>query len=116
MDGVYVCGLAHSPKPINEIIVQAQAASAKAAIPLVKGYVTVDPIVSNIDKDICIGCRLCTILCPYQAIQMVKDENNRPKARITSYNVCYTKLLRLCGLPSKAVKAQQMDNCALEAA
>jgi heterodisulfide reductase subunit A len=50
VDGVYVCGLAHSPKPINEIIVQAQAASAKAAMPLVKGYVTVDPIVSNIDK------------------------------------------------------------------
>jgi heterodisulfide reductase subunit A len=90
VDGVYVCGLAHSPKPINEIIVQAQAASAKAAMPLVKGYVTVDPIVSNIDKDICIGCRLCTSLCPYQAIQMVKDENNRPKAEtiVASCKAC----------------------------
>jgi heterodisulfide reductase subunit A len=90
VDGVYVCGLAHSPKPINEIIAQAQAASAKAAMPLVKGYVTVDPIVSNIDKDICIGCRLCTSLCPYQAIQMVKDENNKPKAEtiVASCKAC----------------------------
>ena len=90
VDGVYVCGLAHSPKPVNEIIVQAQAASAKAAMPLVKGYVTVDPIVSNIDKDICIGCRLCVSLCPYQAIQMVKDENNRPKAEtiVASCKAC----------------------------
>ena len=90
VDGVYVCGLAHAPKPINEIIVQAQAASAKAAMPLVKGYVTVDPIVSNIDKDTCIGCRLCVSLCPYQAIQMVKDENNRPKAEtiVASCKAC----------------------------
>jgi heterodisulfide reductase subunit A len=88
--GVYVCGLAHSPKPINEIIAQAQAASAKAAMPLVKGYVTVDPIVSNVDKDICIGCKLCASLCPYQAIQMVKDENNRPKAEtiVASCKAC----------------------------
>jgi heterodisulfide reductase subunit A len=90
VDGVYVCGLAHSPKPINEIIVQAQAASAKAAMPLVKGYVTVDPIVSNIDKQSCIGCKLCVNLCPYQAIQMVKDENNRPKAEtiVASCKAC----------------------------
>jgi heterodisulfide reductase subunit A len=90
VDGVYVCGLAHSPKPINEIIAQAQAASAKAAMPLVKGYVTVDPIVSNIDKSTCIGCKLCVSLCPYQAIQMVKDENNRPKAEtiVASCKAC----------------------------
>jgi heterodisulfide reductase subunit A len=90
VDGVYVCGLAHAPKPVNEIIVQAQAASAKAAMPLIKGYVTVDPIVSNIDKETCIGCKLCTSLCPYQAIQMVKDENNRPKAEtiVASCKAC----------------------------
>jgi heterodisulfide reductase subunit A len=90
VDGVYVCGLAHSPKPVNEVIVQAQAASAKAAQPLVKGYVSVDPIVSNVDKDTCIGCRLCTSLCPYQAIRMVKDENNKPKAEtlVASCKAC----------------------------
>jgi heterodisulfide reductase subunit A len=88
--GVYVCGLAHSPKPVNEVIAQAQAASAKAAMPLVKGYVTVDPIVSNVDKETCIGCKLCTSLCPYQAIRMVKDENNRPKAEtiVASCKAC----------------------------
>jgi heterodisulfide reductase subunit A len=90
VDGVYVCGLAHSPKPVNEIISQAQAASAKAAMPLVKGYVSVDPIVSNVDKETCIGCRLCTSLCPYKAIQMVKDENGRPKAEtiVASCKAC----------------------------
>ena len=78
--GVYVCGLAHSPKPLDEIVVQAQAAAAKAAIPLVQGKVSVEPIVSNIDKEQCIGCSLCASLCPYQAIEMVKEDKKR-KAR-----------------------------------
>jgi len=80
VSGVYVCGLAHSPKPLDEVIAQAQAAAAKAAIPLVKGYVTVEPTVSSVNKEICIGCGLCESLCPYQAIRMIKDENNKRKA------------------------------------
>ena len=90
VDGVYVCGLAHAPKPVDEIVVQAQAAAAKAAIPLVKGYVAVDPIVSNVDKDTCIGCNLCVSLCPYQAIKMVKDENKKRKAEtvVASCKAC----------------------------
>ncbi len=84
VDGVFVCGLAHSPKPIDEVIVQAQAAAGKAAIPLVKGYVSVDPIVSNINKEECIGCSLCANLCPYQAIQMLKVDGKRKAETITA--------------------------------
>ena len=80
VSGVYVCGLAHSPQPVEEIIVQAQAAAAKAAIPLVRGNVSVEPTVSSVDQEQCIGCGLCESLCPYQAIRMIKDENNKRKA------------------------------------
>jgi heterodisulfide reductase subunit A2 len=77
VEGVYVCGLAHGPKPIDETIVQAQAAAAKAAMPLVNGKVKVDPIVSSVVQDDCIGCGICTSLCPYGAITMVKKEKKR---------------------------------------
>lgn len=80
VDGVYVCGLAHGPKPLDETIAQAQAAAAKAAIPLVKGHVSVAPIVSHVDEETCIGCSLCASLCPYQAIEMLKVDKKR-KAR-----------------------------------
>ncbi len=83
VDGVYVCGLAHAPKPVEETIVQAQAAAAKAAMPLVKGYVTVDPIVSSVEQDKCIGCGICVSLCPYGAIQMEKVGKKR-KAKTVS--------------------------------
>jgi heterodisulfide reductase subunit A len=81
--GVYICGLAHAPKPVEETIAQAQAAAAKAAIPLVKGVVTVDPIVSSVEQDNCIGCGICTSLCPYGAIIMEKVDKKR-KARTIS--------------------------------
>jgi len=89
VSGVYLCGLAHAPKPVDEIIVQAQAAAAKASIPLVKGSVTVDPIVSNVDKDQCIGCGICTSLCPYQAIQMLKvDKKRKAETIVASCKAC----------------------------
>lgn len=84
VEGVYVCGLAHGPKPVDETIVQAQAAAAKAAIPLVKGYVKVDPIVSSVEKDACIGCGICVSLCPYGAIQMVKVDKKRKAETISA--------------------------------
>ncbi len=83
VDGVYVCGLAHAPKPVDETIAQAQAAAAKAAIPLVKGSVSVDPIVSSVDEDKCIGCGICVSLCPFAAIEMIKVGKKR-KARTIS--------------------------------
>lgn len=84
VSGVYVCGLAHGPKPVDETIVQAQAAAAKAAIPLVKGHVTVDPIVSSVEQDKCIGCGLCTSLCPYGAIVMQKVDGKRKAETVSA--------------------------------
>ncbi len=77
VSGVFVCGLAHGPKPMDETIAQAQAAAAKAAIPLVKGSVSIDPIVSTVEQDKCIGCSLCASLCPFGAIEMVKVGKKR---------------------------------------
>ncbi len=89
VDGVYVCGLAHSPKPLNETVVQAQAAAAKAAMPLIKGEVSVEPIVSHVDKDACIGCGLCASLCPYQAIQIIKvDKKRKAETQVASCKAC----------------------------
>ncbi len=72
VDGIYLCGLAHSPKQISESIAQAKAAAGKACIQLARGYVSVEPIVSSIDKEICIGCGICEDLCPYAAIRIIR--------------------------------------------
>lgn len=83
VDGVFVCGLAHGPKPLDEIIAQAQAAATKAAIPLAKGKVSIAPIVSFVREDECIGCGICVSLCPFATIEMIKVDKKR-KARTIS--------------------------------
>ena len=83
VEGVYLCGLAHGPKPISESVAQATAAAGKACIPLAKGYVTVEPIVSFVDTATCIGCGICEALCPYSAIRMIRV-GKRKKAETIS--------------------------------
>ena len=72
VDGIYVCGLAHSPRTIDEAISQAQACAARACQPLAKGKIIPEPIVSRVNQDKCIGCGACAEFCPYKAIQMIK--------------------------------------------
>jgi heterodisulfide reductase subunit A len=72
VDGIFICGMAHFPKTIDESISQAKAAAAKAAILLARGYVKADPIVASCDEDKCIGCSLCEAFCPYSAITISK--------------------------------------------
>jgi heterodisulfide reductase subunit A len=67
-DGIFLCGLAHSPKPISENISQAQAAAAKAAIVLSKESIVSGGYVAEIDKEKCRGCGLCIQACYFGAI------------------------------------------------
>jgi heterodisulfide reductase subunit A len=77
-DGVYLCGNAHYPATVREAISQALGAASRASIPLAKGVMTVEPIVSVLaDEDACRGCGLCVALCPYGALEVVRTEKGR---------------------------------------
>ncbi len=67
-DGVFVCGLAHAPKSLEESIAQAKAAASRATMVLVKDAVVGEGIVASVDEDMCSGCGVCEVLCPYGAI------------------------------------------------
>lgn len=67
-DGIFLCGMAHYPKPLEESIAQAQAAAARAATVLARGMVKVSGLVSRITPEFCTGCQICVNVCPYQAV------------------------------------------------
>jgi len=114
VDGVFMCGLAHSPKPVNESIAQAKSAAGKAALPLAKGVVSAEPIVSKVNPEICIGCGICVSLCPYQAIQMVKAGKKKKAETISASckgcgicaSHCPTLAISMGGFTNEQIRSQ----------
>ncbi|RPH44131.1 MAG: CoB--CoM heterodisulfide reductase iron-sulfur subunit A family protein [Desulfobulbaceae bacterium] len=73
-DGMFVAGMAHYPKPMEESVAQALAASARAATLLSKFEVSLDAVKATVDPEYCDGCALCVDVCPYNAITLVTKE------------------------------------------
>jgi heterodisulfide reductase subunit A len=67
-DGVFMCGLAHAPKSLEESAAQAKAAAGRAVTILAKDSVLGEGVVSAHDPDFCSTCRICVGMCPYEAI------------------------------------------------
>lgn len=77
-DGIYLCGSARFPANIREVIAQGLGAASRASIPMSKGSVVVEPIISVLaDEDACRGCSLCVALCPYSALEIRNTEKGR---------------------------------------
>jgi len=74
-DGVFMAGLAHYPKPIEESIAQAQAAASRAVTVLTKAELQVGGVVAEINTFRCTGCNVCVTVCPYKAIEL--DQNSK---------------------------------------
>ena len=72
--GVFLAGCAEGPKDIKDSVTQASAAAARAGILMAKGEVTVESITPIILPEKCMGCGLCTKVCPYNAITVDKEK------------------------------------------
>ncbi len=64
-EGMYLCGLAHSPKTMGESIAQARGAVSKALTVLSQPYLMVGGVISVVDPDKCVACLTCVRSCPY---------------------------------------------------
>ena len=71
-DGVFLCGLAHSPKTVEESILQAQAAAARAATILARDTIEMEANVSEVVDANCDGCAYCVDTCPFKAITLLE--------------------------------------------
>jgi heterodisulfide reductase subunit A len=89
-DGVFLCGLAHSPKSIEESILQAQAAAARAATILARDSIELEANISQVVDESCDGCAYCVDTCPFKAITLLeyKWQGSIKKVVETSDSTC----------------------------
>jgi heterodisulfide reductase subunit A len=65
--GIFVAGSAHSPRPINEVIVQAEAAAQRAFTYLSQQHIHAAKRVARVRHSLCSRCQICIAICPYEA-------------------------------------------------
>jgi heterodisulfide reductase subunit A len=105
-DGIFLCGMAHYPKPIDESIAQAQAAASRALTVLAMDSIKVGGVVSRIDSELCSGCLACINVCPYGAISFIDDK------KVAEVNEALCKGCGACAAacPSEAPVLMGFDN------
>jgi heterodisulfide reductase subunit A-like polyferredoxin len=88
-DGLYLCGMAHYPKSINETISQAEAASARAATILSQEALQVGGVVAVVEGERCAACLTCVRVCPYEVpVINVKGEAEIDLAKCKGCGSC----------------------------
>lgn len=74
-DGIFLCGLAHSPKFIEECVSQANGAVSRASTILSKPTIEGEAIISVVDEGKCRGCGECVDTCEYGAPELQVRED-----------------------------------------
>jgi heterodisulfide reductase subunit A len=110
--GLYVAGLAHSPRFLDETIAQAQGAAMRAAAFLAPHAVSDRPTAVWVNERLCSFCGLCVEACPYQARVMNYD------TRVADVDYALCQGCGVCAMvcPNKATLQKAFEHKQLLAA
>lgn len=86
IDGITIAGTCQGPKNIVESVNSALSAAAKSYSYISKGMLETEPIVAEVNTDLCAWCGKCAEACPFDAIGQ-KDINGKQVAVINN-SVC----------------------------
>jgi heterodisulfide reductase subunit A-like polyferredoxin len=99
-DGIYLAGLAHFPKFIDESISQASAAVAKGTSILAKETLSLGGIISVVDTERCVACLTCVRMCPYNVPRIIDGVANILPSQCQGCGICASEC------PAKAIQLQ----------
>jgi heterodisulfide reductase subunit A len=108
-DGVFLCGLAHYPKPIDESIAQGKAAASRAITLLSRQIIFTSGTVAATTQADCSSCGVCISICPYNAPSFLEDGPFAGKAQINSV-LCKGCGLCVASCRSGAIRLKGFDN------
>jgi heterodisulfide reductase subunit A len=72
-EGIFLCGMAHSPKLVGESVAQAMAAAARAGAFLADVNQTISGVTAHVEPDRCAACLVCVRTCPFGVPQINRD-------------------------------------------
>jgi heterodisulfide reductase subunit A len=84
-EGIFVCGMAHYPKFIEECIINAQAAAGRALTVLTAPKLYIGGVVSVIDQEKCVGCLTCVRTCPFEIPEVRYEDVGVGKIKGAAY-------------------------------
>jgi heterodisulfide reductase subunit A len=108
-DGVFLCGLAHYPKPIDESVAQGQAAASRAVTLLARKKIFTSGTVAEVDQRMCSQCGVCVSICPYSAPSWTEKGMFAGKAQVNPV-LCKGCGLCVASCRSGAIHLKGFDN------
>jgi heterodisulfide reductase subunit A len=108
-DGVFLCGLAHYPKPIDESIAQGQAAASRAVTLLARETIFTSGTIAETDPAMCSQCGVCVSVCPYSAPSFAEEGPWAGRAQINPV-LCKGCGLCVASCRSGAIHLKGFDN------
>jgi heterodisulfide reductase subunit A-like polyferredoxin len=113
-DGVFMAGMAHYPKFLDETIAQAQAAASRATTFLARDHLTLSAVTAWVETERCASCLICVRSCPYEV----------PRINVEGVSEIDPALCHGCGIcasecPAKAIELNWYEDdqilCKLDA-
>jgi heterodisulfide reductase subunit A len=108
-DGVFLCGMAHYPKPIDESIAQGQAAASRAVTLLARETIFTSGTIAETDPTLCSECGVCMSVCPYSAPSFTEEGPFAGRAQINPV-LCKGCGLCVASCRSGAIHLKGFDN------
>jgi heterodisulfide reductase subunit A len=105
-DGVFMAGLCHSPKYLDETIAQANAAASRAGVLLAQDKIEAEGTVSHVDIAKCVACGACEAVCPYGAVKVVEKKT---RSGIERYAEVTAALCKGCGSCAANCRSSAID-------
>ncbi len=104
--GVFIAGCAQGPKDIPDTVAQASAAAAEVLALIGRGVIEIEASTAIVSSQICSGCQVCKLICPYKAISFDEEK------LVCLVNEALCKGCGACvgGCPSDAISLKHFTN------
>jgi heterodisulfide reductase subunit A len=107
--GVFLAGLAHGPKTLDECISQASGAAARSLTILSQPTIEAEGAIAVVNEDKCSGCKMCSSVCEFNAIEMIEKEDGKVVSQVIP-EVCKGCGVCVATCPSAAINASHFGD------